>query len=70
MDVSVDLSQWSTNLLFLKNLLELSNVTYTSIRFWYQKIFCIDRLDEIVGKYQQTYQRKIKTKHVDIHLGT
>ena len=57
------------NLLLLKNLLELlkmyQNKIYKHITS-ISKNVCIDKLDDIVNEYNNTYNRTIKMKPVDI----
>ena len=55
------------NLLVLKDLLEPSRIKFINAWLQYQNI---DKLDDIVNKYNNTYQSTIKMKPVDLKSST
>ena len=55
------------NLLVLKELLEPSTIKFINAWLQYQNI---DKLDDIVNKYNNTYQSTIKMKSVDLKSST
>ena len=55
------------NLLVLKDLLEPSRIKFINAWLQYQNI---DKLDDIVNKYNNTYQSTIKMKSVDLKSST
>ena len=55
------------NLLLLKDLLETERIKFINILLQCQKHVYIDKLDDIVTKYNNTYHRTIKKKPVDVN---
>ena len=53
------------NLLLLKDLLDLQRLRCTNTWLQYEKIY-INKLNDLVDEYNNTYQRTIKMKSVDV----
>ena len=58
------------NLLLLRDLLKPQRTEFISISFQYQKCVYIDKLDDIVNKYDNAYHNTIKMKLVDVKSST
>ena len=58
------------NLLLLKDLLGLSRLEFTNTWPQYQKNVYIDKLDDKVNEYNNTYHRTIKMKPIDVNDNT
>ena len=58
------------NLLLLKDLLGLSRLELTNTWPQYQKNVYIDKLDDKVNEYNNTYHRTIKMKPIDVNDNT
>ena len=58
------------NLLLLRDLLEPQRTEFIGMSFQYQKCVYIDKLDDIVNKYDNAYHNIIKMKLVDVKSST
>ena len=58
------------NLLLLKDLLESSRIEFINTWWLQYQNFYIDKLDDIVNKYNSTYHSTIKMKPVDVKSST